>query len=191
MAMGTLDKTFWERGGDRFHCCFNVLPWGTIWMFPKIGVVNPPKWMVKIMVPNPIEMDEIWGYHDFLGWHPYRIFFPMEESWYCDSKFTFGGKQLYHFSFPVVQCFTCFTLPETNTSPLKSGAPWQRRSLSWKPPFLGANCWLQKVYPFTPHQTQGMNKGLLGIRLCEPSFPLVRLAIKPPAIGGVTSAFFN
>ena len=31
------------------------------------------------MVPNPIEMDEIWGYHDFLGWHPYRIFLPMEE----------------------------------------------------------------------------------------------------------------
>ncbi len=27
-------------------------------MFPKIGVVNPPKWMVKIM-ENPIKMDDL------------------------------------------------------------------------------------------------------------------------------------
>ena len=26
--------------------------------FPKIGVVNPPKWMVKIM-ENPVKMDDL------------------------------------------------------------------------------------------------------------------------------------
>ena len=37
-----------------------------IWVLnQKLGVVNPPKWMVKIMVPNPIKMD------DFGGFHPY------------------------------------------------------------------------------------------------------------------------
>ena len=29
------------------------------------------------------------------------------------------------------------TLPETNSSPLKLGAPWKRRFRTWKPPFLG------------------------------------------------------
>ena len=29
-------------------------------MFPKIGVVNPPKWMVKIM-EHPIKMDDLRG----------------------------------------------------------------------------------------------------------------------------------
>ena len=29
---------------------------------PKIGVVNPPKWMVKIMVPNPMnKWDDLGG----------------------------------------------------------------------------------------------------------------------------------
>ena len=30
------------------------------WVFPKIGV-KPPKWMVKIMVPNPMNKWMIWG----------------------------------------------------------------------------------------------------------------------------------
>ena len=30
-------------------------------MFPKIGVYIPPKWMVKIMVPNPMNKWMIWG----------------------------------------------------------------------------------------------------------------------------------
>ena len=30
------------------------------------------------------------------------------------------------------------TLPETNSLPLKIGAPWKRRFRAWKPPFLGA-----------------------------------------------------
>ena len=28
------------------------------WVFPKIGVVNPPKWMVK-KKENPIKMDDL------------------------------------------------------------------------------------------------------------------------------------
>ena len=40
-----------------------------IWVFPKkIGVVNPPKWMVYLM-ENPIKMDDHWGYH--WGWNPF------------------------------------------------------------------------------------------------------------------------
>ena len=31
------------------------------WIFPKIGGENPPKWMVKIMVPNPMNTWMIWG----------------------------------------------------------------------------------------------------------------------------------
>ena len=31
-----------------------------IWLFPKIGVENPPKWMVKIM-ENPIKIDDLGG----------------------------------------------------------------------------------------------------------------------------------
>ena len=33
---------------------------------PKIGgFETPPKWMVKIMVPNPMNKWMIWGYHYF------------------------------------------------------------------------------------------------------------------------------
>ena len=38
---------------------------------PNIGgFVYPPKWMVKIMVPNPMNKWMIWGYHYFRK-HPY------------------------------------------------------------------------------------------------------------------------
>ncbi len=33
---------------------------------PKIGVVNPPKWMVKIM-ENPIKMDDLGGFPPIFG----------------------------------------------------------------------------------------------------------------------------
>ena len=33
---------------------------------PKIGGFYPPKWMVKIMVPNPIKMDDLGGFPRFL-----------------------------------------------------------------------------------------------------------------------------
>ena len=32
----------------------------------KKGVFYPPKWMVKIMVPNPIKMDDLGGFPIFL-----------------------------------------------------------------------------------------------------------------------------
>ena len=34
---------------------------------PKIGVENPPKWMVKIRVPNPIKMDDLEGNTPIFG----------------------------------------------------------------------------------------------------------------------------
>ena len=40
------------------------------WMFPKIGGFYPPKWMVKIMDPNPMNKWMIWGYHYFWK-HPF------------------------------------------------------------------------------------------------------------------------
>ena len=42
---------------------------------PKIGVVNPPKWMVKIMVPNPMnKWDDLGGLPPlFLVQHPYVL----------------------------------------------------------------------------------------------------------------------
>ena len=40
-----------------------------LWMFPKIGG-GPPKWMVKIMVPNPIKMDDLEVFPIFLVQHP-------------------------------------------------------------------------------------------------------------------------
>ena len=53
--------------GDGIFCrSMNGSP---IWRFPKIGVFNPPKWMVKIM-ENPIKHGMIWGYHYF-GKYPY------------------------------------------------------------------------------------------------------------------------
>ena len=39
-------------------------------MFPKIGVGPTPKWMVKVMVPNPMNKWMIWGYL-FFWKHPY------------------------------------------------------------------------------------------------------------------------
>ena len=41
---------------------------------PKIGVVNPPKWMVKIM-ENPIKMDDLGGppAHPYFWKHPYSL----------------------------------------------------------------------------------------------------------------------
>ena len=39
-------------------------------MFPKIGG-KPPKWMVKIMVPNPMnKWDDLGGFPIFLVQHP-------------------------------------------------------------------------------------------------------------------------
>ena len=37
---------------------------------PKIGVENPPKWMVKIRVPNPIKMDDLEGNTPIFGGTP-------------------------------------------------------------------------------------------------------------------------
>ena len=39
---------------------------GEKWMFPKIGG-KPPKWMVKIMVPNPIKIDYLGGFPIIFG----------------------------------------------------------------------------------------------------------------------------
>ena len=40
------------------------------WMVPKIGGF-PPKWMVKIMVPNPIKMDDLGGFSPYFWKHPH------------------------------------------------------------------------------------------------------------------------
>ena len=41
---------------------------------PKIGVVFPPKWMVKIM-ENPIKMDDLGGFTPIFGNTHLEIFF--------------------------------------------------------------------------------------------------------------------
>ena len=52
-----------EMGKFEIHVVSNILHhylfdfvniYSDIWMFPKIGGFYPPKWMVKIMVPNPM-----------------------------------------------------------------------------------------------------------------------------------------
>ena len=41
---------------------------------PKIGMgPNPPKWMVKIMVPNPMNKWMIWGAHPYFWKYPYVL----------------------------------------------------------------------------------------------------------------------
>ena len=46
--------------------CSDGMFLGSKWVFPKIGG-NPPKWMVKIMVPNPIKMDDLGGFPHLFG----------------------------------------------------------------------------------------------------------------------------
>ena len=70
------------------------------------------------------------------------------------------------------------------------GAPWNPEIPSLETTIFRGELLVSGSVPLYPHQTQGMNKGVLGIRLSEPVLPLVRLAIKPPAIGGVTSSVF-
>ena len=50
-----ISVAFWKghEGADDM-----TAPKNNIWMFPKIGG-KPPKWMVKIMVPKPIKMDDV------------------------------------------------------------------------------------------------------------------------------------
>ena len=87
-------KLTWHRKIPMFnrkyifiHGGFSIFPWVMlvfggggcsshsteiyIWVFPKIGG-KPPKWMVKIMVPNPMNKWMIWGVFPlFLVPHPY------------------------------------------------------------------------------------------------------------------------
>ena len=43
---------------------FALMKHFNIWVFPKIGG-KPPKWMVKIMVPNPVNKWMIWGFSHY------------------------------------------------------------------------------------------------------------------------------
>ena len=43
-----------------------------IWVFPQVGGVDSPTWMVKIRVPTLLKW--IWGdFHPYFGKHPYNI----------------------------------------------------------------------------------------------------------------------
>ncbi len=44
---------------------------------PRIGVVNPPKWMVKIM-ENPIKMDDLGVKKPYFWKPPYEFFEPLD-----------------------------------------------------------------------------------------------------------------
>ena len=81
-----------------------------IWMFPKIGG-KPPKWMVKIMVPNPMNKWMIWVFLPlFLVQHPYNILVylytlevqpPFCIGWFpnhhCFSRGLSSSKRNHHF----------------------------------------------------------------------------------------------
>ena len=47
-------------------------------MFPKI-VVKPPKWVVKIMVPNPIKMDALGDKKPYFWKHPHGNHLPHQK----------------------------------------------------------------------------------------------------------------
>ena len=50
-------------------CFLGCLTW-SIWMFPKKGIL-PPKWMGKIMVPNPMnKWDDLGGFTPIFGLTP-------------------------------------------------------------------------------------------------------------------------
>jgi len=71
---------------------------GRIWVFPKIGVPFPPKWMVKIM-ENPIKMDDCGSVKkQWTTWHDWRwVYCPAEwpekaEALHRKPKYLPGGK---------------------------------------------------------------------------------------------------
>ncbi len=90
--------------------CYSIVC--IIWVFPKIGV-KPPKWMVKIMVPNPIEN---YGTKPIkMGWfggykHPYSWKHPFQKK---RSNLPFNA-------------FRMFSTPEFSSGPRR--CDWRRRN---------------------------------------------------------------
>ena len=65
--MPTWNRHFF-RTNPRHRCFFLIVKLvqdSYLGVEPKIGVVNPPKWMVKIM-ENPIKIDDLGGKKRFL-----------------------------------------------------------------------------------------------------------------------------